>query len=636
MSQYQALYRQWRPRTFAEVAGQEHITRTLRHAVRDGLLVHAYLFCGPRGTGKTSTARILAKAINCRSSQEGEPCNECPNCKRIDSGNSLDVLEIDAASNRGIDEVRDLIEKIALGAVEGKYKVYIIDEVHMLTTEAFNAILKTLEEPPEHVVFILATTEPRKVLPTILSRCQRFDFHSLDVATITRRLHEVATANGVQIETAALNLLARKAGGAMRDALGLLDQVLAGSSQEVITANYAAAILGMAQLDTLLRLVGALAENDGAELLRLLDSSLSSGVEPRQLVDDLLDYTRNLLLLQMDPGAGEYTGLLPEEVQQVAAQAQKINKRRLLDLMERLQQCGAALRWSNQPRILLEMTLVGFIVAPAPALEDLSRRVEALEKRLLELTARGTHGEKQQAAGADKFTAAGRAARAQEGAGVLPSPTTGAAQQTGSLSAKSRDVRKTSTTQAAVDSQHLGVQREKSPGAGKQTKATGPAGRAGARLSAATAKAEPVAAPAAAGQQVGFKAETDRGNESNAGAGVASAGQKLPFAVVQARWGEVLTAARRESIHLQAYLREAEPVAVDGDRVEVVVKTDFHRGMLEQPANRRKVEAVLERVFGLTLKLVINANKQSQTGPDQEVIESMKEYFGPEKVEIID
>jgi DNA polymerase-3 subunit gamma/tau len=297
-----SLYRKWRPQSFDEIAGQSHVTQTLKNAIERGRLSHAYLFCGPRGTGKTTTARILAKAINCENGATTNPCNECESCRSIVDGNSIDVLELDAASNRKVDEIRDFLEKIPYSSTQGGKKVYIIDEVHMLTTESFNTLLKTLEEPPEHVVFILATTEPNKVLPTILSRCQRFDFRRISVADIETRLKTVAEAEGINIDSGALGLISAYVQGAMRDALGILEQ-LASYAKERITSSDVTALLGITDAEVLFKFVAMLIEGDLAGCLVFLDELISRGQDVRQFIQDLLGYLRDIYLVKSVDGA---------------------------------------------------------------------------------------------------------------------------------------------------------------------------------------------------------------------------------------------------------------------------------------------------------------------------------------------
>lgn len=289
-----ALYREWRPQLFREVIGQEHVSRTLKNAVVLGRIAHAYLFCGPRGTGKTSTARILARALNCTDLQDGEPCNRCPSCRSISAGISLNVIEMDAASHRGIEEIRELRQKVGMAPGGGRYKVYIIDEVHMLTGEAFNALLKTLEEPPAHAVFILATTEAQKVPLTILSRCQRFDFRRLDRSLIKGHLARIAREKGWEAEDAALELISRQAGGALRDALGLLDQAasFAGGRIRLEDVEMLTGAPGQEVLDGL---IAAVAGGDVPALMKQLDGLFARGYEPRRALLQLADRLRDLL-----------------------------------------------------------------------------------------------------------------------------------------------------------------------------------------------------------------------------------------------------------------------------------------------------------------------------------------------------
>src|SRR6266536_456673 len=289
----QSLYRKWRSQTFSDMVGQEPVIRTLKNALRDGKLAHAYLFTGPRGTGKTSIARLLAKTINCPDAKNGEPCNLCEQCREITAGNSFNVIEIDAASNRGIDSIRDLREKVMMPPATGKYKVYILDEAHMLTTEAFNALLKTLEEPPPHAVFVMATTDVHKMLPTVLSRCQRFDFKRFSTRQIVDRLRFVAKQEQVTLEAGAAELIARAAAGGMRDALSLLDQAIAYSGNEISLAQVQA-MLGVADPRAVQKLVSHVAQLDSAGVLHLIHELSEAGADLRQLNIQVGEYWRSM------------------------------------------------------------------------------------------------------------------------------------------------------------------------------------------------------------------------------------------------------------------------------------------------------------------------------------------------------
>lgn len=358
-----ALYRAWRPVRFGEVVGQEHVTRTLRNALAAGRAAHAYLFCGPRGTGKTSVAKILARAANCAAPEAGEPCGRCPACETIASDRALDVLEIDAASHRGIEEIRDLREKVKYAPAALRRRVYIIDEVHMLTTEAFNALLKTLEEPPPHALFILATTDPHKVPATIVSRCQRFDFHRLGREEMVGRLREVVDSLGVRAGDAVLHRIARHADGGLRDALSLLDQCVAFAGDEV-TVEHLQQLLGTADREEVLAAAGALAAGDAAALLAAVDEVHRRGRDLRQFARDLVGVCRDALFVQVAPGDDPAGGeVSPEGLEPLTALPQA----RLLALVQGLSRLEGELRWAVQARLHLEVGLLALMPEPAAA-----------------------------------------------------------------------------------------------------------------------------------------------------------------------------------------------------------------------------------------------------------------------------
>lgn len=375
---YVALYRKWRPQGFDSLVGQEAVRIALTNALETGRIAHAYLFAGPRGTGKTSTAKILAKAVNCEHGPTPNPCNKCQNCVRINDGTSMDVFEIDAASNRGIDEIRDLREKVAFAPVNGRYKVYIIDEVHMLTTEAFNALLKTLEEPPPHVIFILATTEPHKIPATIHSRCQRFDFKRVTDSDIVKRLREVADGSGIAADDDALQLIAVQADGGMRDALSLLDQC--GVMAERVSAETVRSVLGIVGREALRELVKAVSEGNVPKALELLEAMLAGGKDVKQIVTELAEYLRAVLLYKASPDYREI--YLTDTKEAIAAMEGLFSTDRLMAAQERLHQCMLELRQSVRGRIAAEMCLFDLCRVEGSTLAALTARVEKLEAML--------------------------------------------------------------------------------------------------------------------------------------------------------------------------------------------------------------------------------------------------------------
>jgi len=399
---YQALYRELRPQRFSELVGQEHVSRTLRGALIRGWVSHAYLFSGPRGTGKTSAARILAKSVNCAAGEDGEPCNTCPSCQAITEGRSLDVVEIDAASNRGIDEIRDLREKVRFSPVLGRYRIYIIDEVHMLTNEAFNALLKTLEEPPPHIIFVLATTEVHKVPPTILSRCQRFDFRRIAPPLMFSHLKETAHKLGITAEDDALWMIVRAAEGSLRDAQSLFDQcVLIGGGS--LTREGTLLVLGSLPEELLAEAAAALRGGEAFRILGLVERVVNEGKDLRRFLRELIAYCRDLLVVRM--GGGQEAPLLVTAgatARELLRAAEGWKTEELIFVIRQLTAMENELRWAEQPRWLLEAMFFElqerlresasassrFSLPPAPGEEKSISEIAASWPRVLEVLRR--------------------------------------------------------------------------------------------------------------------------------------------------------------------------------------------------------------------------------------------------------
>ncbi len=380
---YTALYRKFRPGEFEDVKGQDHISQTLQNQIRAGRIGHAYLFCGTRGTGKTSVAKIFAKAVNCQNPVDGSPCGTCEMCQAIQSGTSMNVIEIDAASNNGVDNIREIREEVAYRPTEGKYKVYIIDEVHMLSIGAFNALLKTLEEPPEYVIFILATTEVHKIPITILSRCQRYDFKRISIDTIADRLQDLMQKEQVEVEERAIRYVAKAADGSMRDALSLLDQCIAFYLGEKLTYDHVLEVLGAVDTSVFSEMLRQIIGRDIPSLLKILDELVMQGRELAQLATDFTWYLRNLLLVKSSDNMEDVLDVSTENLMQLKEEAQMIEQDALLRYIRIFSELSNQMKYATQKRVLLEVTLIKLCKPEMEVKEDsLLDRIRAVEQQL--------------------------------------------------------------------------------------------------------------------------------------------------------------------------------------------------------------------------------------------------------------
>ena len=385
---YTALYRKWRPVSFEDVKGQDPIVQTLKNQITSERIGHAYLFCGTRGTGKTSIAKIFARAVNCEHPADGSPCNECPTCRSIQAGSSMNVVEIDAASNNGVENIRDIREQVQYPPTEGRYRVYIIDEVHMLSIGAFNALLKTLEEPPSYVIFILATTEVHKIPITILSRCQRYDFKRISLETIADHLRELTRAEQIQVEDKALLYVAKAADGSLRDALSLMDQCVAFHYGKVLTYDNALEVLGAVDSSVFSQMFGAIVESRTKDCICRLEDIVIQGRELGQFVTDFIWYMRNLLLIQSADDAEGLVDMSEENLKQLRSDAGKADGNTLMRYIRIFSELSNQLRYASQKRVLVEVALIK-LTRPSmePNLDAILQRLGDLEAQMEDLEA---------------------------------------------------------------------------------------------------------------------------------------------------------------------------------------------------------------------------------------------------------
>lgn len=355
------LYRKYRPQNFSEIIGQEHVVQTLTNAISSGMISHAYLFSGPKGSGKTTVARLLAKAVNCENLSDSEPCNKCSSCKEIVAGNAVDLIEIDAASHRGIDEIRDLREGIRFSPVRLKYKVFVIDECHQLTKDAANALLKTLEEPPAHAIFILATTEPQKMIPTIISRCQRFDFRRLKVPEIIEKLQLISKKEKIKFEKEALSLIAINSRGSFRDAESLMDKCISFSGKkDIITTEDVKQLLGIVETKEVSRLIDSISEKNSKEALISLNKTIENGVDIQEFTKALIHYLRQSLLFKINPDSQDsiFSGLTKEELKKLKEQGKKFEIEDIQEILDLFLEAEGKIRYASIPQLPLEMAII--------------------------------------------------------------------------------------------------------------------------------------------------------------------------------------------------------------------------------------------------------------------------------------
>jgi DNA polymerase-3 subunit gamma/tau len=571
-----ALYRSWRPQAFRDMVGQQHIVQTLQNAIREERLSHAYLFSGPRGTGKTSAAKILAKAINCERGPAPEPCNECPACRGITAGTVMDVVEIDAASNRGIDEIREIRDKVRYAPTEVRRKVYIIDEVHMLTAEAFNALLKTLEEPPRHALFVLATTEPHRVPATIVSRCQRFEFRRVSAAEQAARMREICRHEGIEAEDEALDFIARLSDGGMRDALSLLDQI-ASFTDGKVTLRDAVEITGGLQDEQFARLAEAVRDGDAGAAIGEAEALMRAGKNPERCLELILRDFRDLLLLRLAPNAvaGE-SG--PSRTGRLGELAGAFSVERLFSIIETLNRYLVDMKYAAHPQTMFELALLKLCAETERAGEKAPVRAETAD------------------------SGAGSAAGAASELAALR-------QRIADLERKVEALMRGAPPAGAAApgaARAYGATASGVTGGGKAADEAGPGGKAAGRETDAGRSDRPPGEgrmPPPTPRPPGAKQKLQP---------FVAAADSPDTKQVIAQWPEVLQQVKKASITLHAWLKNGEPVAFADGTVLVAFLTPIHRETTEKPANRQAIEEAMTAVLGCDVRLATVMRKEWQ------------------------
>ena len=615
---YLVLARKYRPSTFAEVVGQDHVTRTLANAFASGRVHHAFLFCGPRGCGKTTLARIVGKALNCLDRKGAEPCGKCLACESIQNGSATDYQEMDGASNRGIDAIRELTEAVRYQPAILRKKVYVIDEVHMLTTEAFNALLKTLEEPPPHVTFVLATTEPHKLPNTILSRCQRYDFKLVPASRLALHLSSIFASEKLTIEAPATSLIVRESGGSVRDALSLADQIISYVGNATITESHVAEVLGVADRTLTRTLVRALAQGDAGVALGAVESAIDRGVDEIQLARAIVRYLRDLSVMQVAPDRHELVDAADEERVELAAEAKELERSRVTQMFDRMLRCCDELGKSLQPRLVLDCALIDVAtVEPLVPLGDLIARLGEIESRIGKGGARmparssGGGGElRSTAKGANPAPARPPASLAPVGAMASNAPAA-------SSSSSSASPTTTATATGAGTTTGTGA----APAAAKK----------GADLRATTHdRSASVAAVTNTERSAPVMMAPSGPVPKIDGAATGSGPTKIPQGEVEihAAWNAVIVELDvRRKVMSSGYCEHARVTKWTADEIELGFTPDFHQfgEHLREKDHADAIRDVMRDRFGHTPKVTIRLLEESEGSNARSVQEATRE-----------